>query len=109
MFAEHLKKMNINLRVRSLAILVITSSVLFAQSPKKQAKDLPIDPAVRTGKLPNGFTYYIRHNEEPKNRVIFYLANKVGSILETDEQQGLAHFMEHMSFNGTTHFPKNDL
>jgi zinc protease len=59
--------------------------------------------------LPNGFTYYIRHNEEPKNRVVFYLANKVGSILETDEQRGLAHFMEHMSFNGTKHFPKNQL
>jgi zinc protease len=70
---------------------------------------LPLDPAIRTGKLPNGFTYYIRHNEEPKNRVVFYLANKVGSVLETDDQQGLAHFMEHMSFNGTKHFPKNAL
>jgi zinc protease len=77
--------------------------------PAKQGADLPLDPAVRTGKLPNGFTYYIRHNEEPKNRVIFYLANKAGAILETDEQRGLAHFMEHMSFNGTTHFPKNEL
>jgi len=74
-----------------------------------RAQNLPLDPAVRTGKLPNGFTYYIRHNEEPKNRVIFYLANKVGSILETDDQRGLAHFMEHMSFNGTKHFPKNEL
>ena len=54
---------------------------------------LPLDPAVRTGRLANGFTYYIRHNETPKNRVIFNLANKVGSILETDDQQGLAHFM----------------
>jgi zinc protease len=70
---------------------------------------LPLDAAVRTGKLPNGFTYYIRHNENPKNRVTLYLANKVGSILETDDQQGLAHFMEHMSFNGTKHFPKNEL
>ena len=70
---------------------------------------LPLDPAVRTGRLPNGFTYYIRHNESPKNRVTLYLANKVGSILETDDQQGLAHFMEHMSFNGTKHFPKNEL
>jgi zinc protease len=70
---------------------------------------LPLDPAVRTGKLANGFTYYIRHNEEPKNRVVFYLANKVGSILEKDDQQGLAHFMEHMSFNGTSHYPKNEL
>jgi len=70
---------------------------------------LPLDPAVRSGKLPNGFTYYIRHNEEPKKRVVLYLANKVGSILETDAQRGLAHFMEHMSFNGTKHFPKNEL
>jgi zinc protease len=74
-----------------------------------RAQNLPLDPAVRTGKLPNGFTYYIRHNEEPKNRVVFYLANKVGSVLESDDQQGLAHFMEHMSFNGTRHFPKNEL
>ncbi|MCX2584442.1 M16 family metallopeptidase [Pedobacter sp. MR22-3] len=74
-----------------------------------QAQNLPFDAAVRTGKLPNGFTYYIRHNEEPKNRVVFYLANKVGSVLEDDDQQGLAHFMEHMSFNGTKNFPKNEL
>lgn len=72
-------------------------------------KNLPLDPAVRTGKLPNGFTYYIRHNEEPKKRVTFYLANKVGSVLEDDTQRGLAHFMEHMSFNGTKNFPKNEL
>ena len=101
--------MNINIRIKSLAILVILPFALFAQTPEKRAADLPLDPAVRTGKLPNGFTYYIRHNEEPKNRVIFYLANKVGSILETEDQRGLAHFMEHMSFNGTKHFPKNEL
>ncbi len=101
--------MNIHFRITSLTILVGMSLASFAQTPAKQRKDLPLDPAVRTGKLPNGFTYYIRHNEEPKNRVIFYLANKVGSILETDDQRGLAHFMEHMSFNGTTHFPKNEL
>lgn len=79
------------------------------QTSLASASNLPLDPAVRTGKLPNGFTYYIRHNTEPKNRVVMYLANKVGSILETDEQQGLAHFMEHMSFNGTKHFPKSEL
>jgi len=70
---------------------------------------LPLDPAVRTGKLANGFTYYIRHNEEPKNRVIMYLVNKAGSVLEDEDQRGLAHFMEHMSFNGTKHFPHNEL
>ena len=101
--------MNINFRIKSLAILLFVPFVVFAQTHTKQAKNLPLDPAVRAGKLPNGFTYYIRHNEEPKNRVIFYLANKVGSILETDDQRGLAHFMEHMSFNGTKHFPKNEL
>jgi zinc protease len=70
---------------------------------------LPLDPAVKVGHLPNGFTYYIRHNEEPKNRVVMYLVNKVGSVLEDNNQRGLAHFMEHMSFNGTKHFPKNKL
>lgn len=74
-----------------------------------EAQTLPLDPAVRTGKLSNGFTYYIRRNTQPEKRVVMYLATKAGSILETDEQQGLAHFMEHMSFNGTTHFPKNEL
>lgn len=70
---------------------------------------IPLDTAVHTGKLANGFTYYIRHNEEPENRVCLYLVNKVGSVLEDGDQQGLAHFMEHMNFNGTTHYPKNEL
>ena len=70
---------------------------------------IPLDQNVKTGKLPNGFTYYIRKNVEPKNRVTLYLANKVGSILENDDQQGLAHFIEHMGFNGTKNFPKNEL
>ena len=89
-------------------VLLATAGVLITIA-QTQAQTLPLDPAVRTGKLPNGFTYYIRHNEEPKDRVVFYLANKVGSILENEEQRGLAHFLEHMSFNGTTHFPKNEL
>jgi zinc protease len=86
-------------------------SQLITHVTKTHPKDgvLPLDPQVRAGKLANGFTYYIRHNEEPKNRVVFYLANKAGSILERDEQQGLAHFLEHMNFNGTKHFPKSDL
>lgn len=73
------------------------------------AQNLPLDTAIRMGKLPNGFTYYIRKNTEPAKRVQLYLVNKVGSVLENENQRGLAHFMEHMSFNGTTHFPKNDL
>ena len=80
-----------------------------ATSKQNSADVIPLDPAVRTGKLPNGFTYYIRKNVEPKNRVQLYLANKIGSIMENDNQRGLAHFMEHMGFNGTKNFPKNDL
>jgi len=70
---------------------------------------VPADPAVLIGKLPNGLTYYIRKNTEPKNRADLYLVNKAGSVLENDDQQGLAHFVEHMSFNGTRDFPKNEL
>lgn len=70
---------------------------------------LPLDTAIKTGKLANGFTYYIRRNTEPKDRAQLYLAVKAGSVLENEQQLGLAHFIEHMSFNGTTHFPKNEL
>jgi zinc protease len=88
---------------------ILIAALLTGSLATTQAQVLLLDPEVRTGKLANGFTYYIRHNEEPKNRVVFYLANKVGSILETEDQRGLAHFMEHMSFNGTKHFPHNEL
>ncbi len=70
---------------------------------------LPLDSAVVTGTLPNGLTYYIRHNERPKGQADFYIAQRVGSILEEDNQRGLAHFLEHMCFNGTTHFPDKEL
>ena len=70
---------------------------------------LPVDPNVRVGKLDNGLTYYIRHNEWPEQRADFYIAQKVGSMQEEDSQRGLAHFLEHMCFNGTTHFPGNKL
>ena len=88
----------------TLAILVI-SIVTFAQ----QNPMLPMDPAVRFGKLDNGLTYYIRHNNLPENRADFYIAQKVGSILEEDSQAGLAHFLEHMAFNGTTNFPEKEM
>ncbi|MDR2283513.1 MAG: insulinase family protein, partial [Sphingobacterium sp.] len=76
---------------------------------RAEAQQSGLDTEVRYGKLPNGFTYYVRHNEEPKQRAQLYLVNKVGSVLETDKQQGLAHFLEHMAFNGSKHFPKNEL
>lgn len=70
---------------------------------------IPFDPNVKMGKLENGLTYYIRKNTKPENKVDLRLVINAGSILETDEQQGLAHFMEHMCFNGTKRFPKNEL
>ena len=73
----------------------------------QQMPPIPADPNVKIGKLDNGLTYYIRHNEEPKGQANFYIAQKVGSILEDEEQRGLAHFLEHMCFNGTEHFPGN--
>ncbi|MDE6267839.1 MAG: insulinase family protein [Muribaculaceae bacterium] len=75
----------------------------------QQLPKLPLDPAVKMGKLDNGLTYYIRHNEKPKGQADFYIAQKVGSILENDSQRGLAHFLEHMCFNGTENFPGNSL
>ena len=82
----------------SLLMVVMFSLNSFAQQ-------LPMDPNVRYGKLENGLTYYIRHNEKPDNRADFYIAQKVGSVLEEENQRGLAHFLEHMAFNGTTNLP----
>ena len=70
---------------------------------------LPVDPNVRIGKLENGLTYYIRHNDQPAQRAEFYLATNVGAYQEEDDQDGLAHFLEHMCFNGTKNFPDKKL
>ena len=70
---------------------------------------LPVDPHVKIGKLANGLTYYIRQNKKPAQKVELRLAVNAGSILEDDSQQGIAHLSEHMAFNGTTHFQKNDI
>ena len=91
---------------RGLAMMMalVAATGVFAQDPQ-QMPELPVDSAVRIGVLPNGLTYYIRHNETPKGQADFYIAQKVGSILEEDSQRGLAHFLEHMCFNGTENFP----
>lgn len=70
---------------------------------------MPVDSDVRIGRLDNGLTYYIRYNNWPENRAEFYIAQRVGSLQEDEEQRGLAHFLEHICFNGTTHFKGNDL
>ncbi len=78
-------------------------------SAQMQMPSVPLDPDVRVGKLDNGLTYYIRHNNWPEQRAEFYIAQKVGSIQENDDQRGLAHFLEHMAFNGSKHFKGNEL
>lgn len=88
--------------------LFILVAVLFSTATLgsgQQMPPLPADPAVRVGKLDNGLTYYIRHNDKPAQRAEFYLATNVGAIQETPDQDGLAHFLEHMCFNGTKNFP----
>ena len=74
-----------------------------------QMPPIPVDPAVRIGKLDNGLTYYIRHNDYPEHVANFYIAQRVGSINEDDSQRGLAHFLEHMAFNGSEHFKGNGI
>jgi zinc protease len=93
----------IKFRLVLIIALVQLSFMGFSQIDFNQAA--PVDPAVRIGKLDNGMTYYIRHNEEPKERASFYIIQNVGALLENDDQNGLAHFLEHMAFNGTQHFP----
>lgn len=79
-----------------------------AVAQQMQFPPLPVDKNVRIGQLDNGLTYYIRHNKLPENRAEFYIAQKVGSILEEPQQRGLAHFLEHMAFNGTKNLPGDD-
>ena len=83
-----------------LAALLVQAG--FAQSVLTQT--VPVDPELRYGVLDNGLTYYIRHNQEPKERASFYIIQNVGALLEEDNQNGLAHFLEHMAFNGTENF-----
>lgn len=100
------------------APLVAPSSVIVAQAPAQApaqrpsfapSDPLPFDTAVRKGTLPNGLAYYIRKNDRPDDRVMLQLAVKAGSVDETEQQQGLAHFLEHMAFNGSRHFKPGEL
>ena len=94
---------------RQLLFFVCCLLFISASAQQMQMPPVPLDPAVKVGKLENGLTYYIRHNEWPEKRCDFYIAQRVGSMQEQDDQRGLAHFLEHMCFNGTTHFPGDAL
>ena len=98
----------------TLAALALSATLALAQQPTReqleamiaQMPQIPTSDAYTVGHLSNGLTYFIRHNELPKGRAEFYLATNVGAIEEEyPAQDGLAHFLEHMCFNGTEHFP----
>ena len=90
-------------RIITFFVILVAAVSAYGQTP--QIQQLPNDPAVRKGQLDNGLTYYIRHNDKPEGRAEFYLATNVGAIQETPDQDGLAHFLEHMCFNGTKNLP----
>ncbi len=91
------------------SLLLLGTFILAAQTNLNLSNELPQDPQVSKGVLENGLTYYVRANENPKNRAELFLVVNAGSIDEDDDQQGLAHFAEHMAFNGTKNFPKHEL
>ncbi len=90
-----------------ICCLVLSPFEGYAQSPDQTA--IPLNPKVVKKTLPNGFTYYLQHNEIPEKQIQFRMVIKAGSILETEAQRGFAHFLEHMVFNGSAHFPDNTL
>lgn len=96
-------------QLNKLALALVLFPVTILAQEIDYSKAIPFDPNVKTGKLKNGLTYYIKKNAKPENKVDLRLVINAGSILEDDNQQGLAHFMEHMCFNGTKRFPKNQL
>ena len=100
---------------RSVAGVMLLGAALAAQAPQRPDAPLnlqdpiPFDTAVQTGTLPNGLKYFIRQNPRPEKRVSLRLAVKAGSLFEADDQQGLAHLIEHMAFNGSAHFAPGEL
>ena len=111
--ASHLRSLFMSL----VAAIAVAATVATAQQavPSTSAQTapltqtIPVDPQIRTRTLPNGLRYYVRANRQPQGRAELRLAVKAGSVLEDDDQRGLAHFVEHMSFNGTRNFPKQDV
>ena len=111
-------KIRVRVQLMLLASAVVLATCLFAigQQPATSSAQslalsapMPVDPEITMGKFANGMRYYIRRNKKPEKRAELRLVVKAGSILEDDDQQGLAHLVEHMAFNGTKHFPKNEI
>src|SRR5947207_13359606 len=111
-------KIRIRIQLMLLAAAVVLATCLsgLAQQPVTPSAQslpltatMPVDHEITIGKFANGMSYYIRANKKPEKRAELRLVVKAGSILEDDDQQGLAHLVEHMAFNGTKHFPKNDI
>ena len=92
----------------AIALLLCISITLQLSAQLNLSEKIPIDNKVKVGKLANGLTYYIRQNSKPEKKVELRLVVNAGSILEDNDQQGLAHFTEHMAFNGTKNFKKNE-
>ncbi len=97
------------MKLRHLFTAVVFCFAAVVTAQEMQMPPIPKDPAIRTGKLDNGLTYYVRQNGYPEHRVNFYIAQRVGSIQEEDNQRGLAHFLEHMAFNGSVSFDGNGM
>ena len=95
--------------LRIFIVLLFSIAAQYSFGQFNLTGKLPVDSNVKIGKLPNGLTYYIRKNAKPEKKVQLRLVVNAGSVLEEADQQGLAHFMEHMNFNGLKHFPKNEL
>src|SRR5436309_11867133 len=111
-------KIRIRIQLMLLAAAVVLATCLsgLAQQPAATSAQslaltapMPVDPEITIGKFANGMRYYIRRNKKPEKRAELRLVVKAGSTLEDDDQQGLAHLVEHMAFNGTKHFPKNEI
>ncbi len=107
-------------RTRMMLLIAAMVAAMFVVGAQQQAatiqtqspaltQQMPVDPQITMGKFANGMRYYIRANKKPEKRAELRLVVKAGSILEDDDQQGMAHLVEHMAFNGTQHFPKHDL
>ena len=104
-----LNRVNYLMKVRSGIWVLILALLSLLQPVEAKEKELPFDPELRIGCLDNGMTYYIRHNEQPKGRADMWLIQGTGSLVEEENERGMAHFIEHVAFQGTKNFPGIDM